>query len=184
MSDKDVRESYRKGNIKIKFDYAVISPDDLNKQINPSDSELEAFFKKNSARYATGVPEQRKITYFAFTPDQLPGGIPQPSQQEIQQYFNAHRSEYQVPDQARARHILIKVAPGADAKADAAAKAKAEALLKQIQGGANFADLAKKIRMTPAARTRAANLALPKRAVWCRSSTMRFSRRRSATRRS
>ncbi len=144
VSDKDVRESYRKGNIKIKFDYAVISPDDLNKQINPSDSELEAFFKKNSARYATGVPEQRKITYFAFTPDQLPGGIPQPSQQEIQQYFNAHRSEYQVPDQARARHILIKVAPGADAKADAAAKAKAEALLKQIQGGANFADLAKK----------------------------------------
>ena len=34
--------------------------------------------------------------------------------------------------------------PGADAKTDAAAKAKAEGLLKQIQGGANFADLAKK----------------------------------------
>jgi peptidyl-prolyl cis-trans isomerase D len=144
VGDADVREAYRRENIKIKFDYAVISADDLRKTINPSDGELEAFFKKNAARYATAVPEQRKLTYFAFTPNELPGGVPQPSQQEIQQYFNMHQSEYTVPEQARSRHILIKVAPGADAKTDAAAKAKAEGLLKQIQGGANFADLARK----------------------------------------
>jgi peptidyl-prolyl cis-trans isomerase D len=144
VTDADVRETYLRENIKIKFDYAVISSDDLRKTINPSDGELEAFFKKNAARYATAVPEQRKITYFAFTPNELPGGVPQPSQQEIQQYFNMHQSEYTIPEQARSRHILIKVAPGADAKTDAAAKAKAEGLLKQIQGGANFADLARK----------------------------------------
>jgi peptidyl-prolyl cis-trans isomerase D len=144
VGDADVRDAYRKENIKIKFDYAVISADDLRKTINPSDGDLEAFFKKNAARYATAVPEQRKITYFAFTPNELPGGVPQPTQQEIQQYFNAHKSEYTVPDQARSRHILIKVAAGADAKTDAAAKAKADTLLKQIKAGANFAELAKK----------------------------------------
>jgi peptidyl-prolyl cis-trans isomerase D len=144
VGDQEVRENYRKQNIKIKFDYAVISKDDVAKLINPSDADLQAFFKKNAARYAQAAPEQRKITYFAFTPDQMPGGIPQPSPQEVQQYFTAHQAEYEVPDQARSRHILIKVAAGADAKTDAAAKAKAEGLLKQIQGGANFADLAKK----------------------------------------
>ena len=125
VSDQEVRDAYRKGNIKIKFDYAVISSDDLRKTINPSDSDLEAFFKKNAARYATAVPEERKITYFAFTPSQIPGGVPQPTQQQIQQYFNAHQSEYSVPEQARSRHILITVPAGADAKTDAAAKAKA-----------------------------------------------------------
>jgi len=144
VGDQEVRDDYRKGNVKIKFDYAVISADDLGKTINPSDSELQAFFKTNAARYATAIPEQRTIAYFAFTPDQLPGGVPQPTQQEIVQYFNAHQAEYQVPDQARSRHILIKVPAGADAKTDAAAKAKAEGILKQLQGGANFADLAKK----------------------------------------
>jgi peptidyl-prolyl cis-trans isomerase D len=49
-----------------------------------------------------------------------------------------------VPDQSRARHILIKVAAGADAKTDAAAKAKAQAIQKQLQSGGNWADLAKK----------------------------------------
>jgi peptidyl-prolyl cis-trans isomerase D len=144
VSDADVRNAYLTQNVKIKFDYAVISADDLRKNINPSDSDLEAFFKKNAARYASAVPEQRRIAYFAFTSGELPGGVPQPTQQEIQQYFSGHQSEYTVPEQARSRHILIKVAPGADAKTDAAAKAKAEALLKQIKGGANFADLAKK----------------------------------------
>ncbi len=144
ISDKEVRDDYRKGAIKVKFDYAVVSADEIRKGINPSDSDLEAFFKKNSARYANAVPEQRQITYFAFTPNDLPGGVPQPTQQEIQAYYNQHKSEYSTPEQARSRHILIKVAPNADAKTDAAAKAKAEDILKQIKGGANFADLAKK----------------------------------------
>jgi peptidyl-prolyl cis-trans isomerase D len=152
VGSQEVRDTYRKGAIKIKFDYAVISSDDLRKGINPSDSDLEAFFKKNAARYASAVPEERKITYFAFTPNELPGGIPQPTQQEIKQYFDAHQSEYSTPDQARSRHILIKVDAGADAKTDAAAKAKAEGILKQIQGGADFADLAKKYSDDPGSK--------------------------------
>ena len=161
VSDADVREAYRKQNIKIKFDYAVISADDLRKTINPSDSDLEAFFKKNAARYASAVPEQRKITYFAFTPDDLPGGVPQPSQQEIQQYFNVHQSEYSVPEQARSRHILIK----ADAKTDAAAKAKAESLLKQIKSGANFADLARKNSDDPGSKDKSGELGFARRGM-------------------
>jgi peptidyl-prolyl cis-trans isomerase D len=165
VSDADVRNTYRSQNIKIKFQYAVISVDDLRKAINPSDADLEAFFKKNAARYASAVPEQRKITYFAFTPNELPGGVPQPSQQEIQQYFNAHLSEYSVPEQARSRHILIKVASGADAATDAAAKAKAEALLKQIKNGANFADLARKNSDDPGSKDKGGELGFARRGM-------------------
>ncbi len=163
VGDQEVRELYRKRNIKIKFDYAVVSSDDLAKQINPSDAELEAFFKKNAARYATAVPEERTISYFAFTPTDVPGGVPQPTQQEIQQYYNAHQSEYSVPEQARARHILIKVDPAAGPKGDAAAKAKAEALLKQIQAGANFAELAKKNSDDPGSKDSGGELGFAQR---------------------
>ena len=163
VGDKEVREAYLKQNIKIKFDYAVISADDLRKTINPSDSDLEAFFRKNGPRYAASVPEERKITYFAFTPGELPGGVPQPSQQEIQQYYSAHQSEYAVPEQAKSRHILIKVDAGADAKADAAAKAKAEGILKQIQGGANFAELAKKYSDDPGSKETGGELGFSQR---------------------
>ena len=158
VGDAEVRDAYRKQNVKIKFDYAVISSDDLRKAINPSDGELTGFYQKNAARYATAVPEERKITYFAVSPNELPGGVPQVSQQEIQQYFGVHRAEYTVPEQARSRHILIKLAPGADAKTDAAAKAKAEGLLKQIQGGANFAELAKQNSDDPGSKEKGGEL--------------------------
>ena len=161
-SDQEVRDAYRKQSVKIKFDYAVISSDDLRKSINPSDGELEAFFKKNAARYASAVPEQRKITYFAFTPNQLPGGVPQPTQQQIQQYFTAHQSEYSVPEQARSRHILIS-APAGDAKADAAAKEKADTVLKQLQSGGNWNDLAKKFSDDPGSKNSGGELGFAQR---------------------
>jgi peptidyl-prolyl cis-trans isomerase D len=163
VSDQEVRDEYRKSNMKIRFDYAVISADDLSRQINPADSQLEKFFKTNAARYAAAVPEERRITYFAFTANQLPGGIPQPSQQEIQEYLKAHQADYSVPDQARSRHILILVAAGADAATDAAARAKADGVLKQIQGGANFAELARKYSDDPGSKGSGGELGFAKR---------------------
>ena len=163
VGDQETRDFYRKQNIKIKFDYAVISVDDLRKTISPTDADLEMFFKRNAARYATAAPEERKITYFAFTPNEIPGGVQQPTQQEIQQYFTAHQSEYSVPEQSRSRHILIKLEAGADAKADAAAKAKAEGILKQIQAGANFADLAKKNSDDPGSKDKGGELGFAQR---------------------
>jgi peptidyl-prolyl cis-trans isomerase D len=163
VSDKEARDLYLKQNVKIKFDYAVVSGDDLRKGINPTDAQLEAFFRQNAVRYAKAVPETRTITYFAFTPSDVPGGVQQPTQQEIQQYYTAHQSEYSVPEQAKSRHILIKVDQGADAKADAAAKAKAEDILKQIQGGANFADLAKKYSDDPGSKDTGGELGFAQR---------------------
>jgi peptidyl-prolyl cis-trans isomerase D len=163
VSDQDVREAYRKQNVKIKFDYAVLSSDDLRKTINPSDSELEAFFKKNGSRYAKGVPEQRKITYFAFNANQVPGGVPQPTQQQIQAYYNSHQNDYSAPEQSRSRHILISVPQGADAKADAAAKAKAEDILKQLQSGGNWNDLAKKNSDDPGSKNSGGELGFAQR---------------------
>jgi peptidyl-prolyl cis-trans isomerase D len=144
VSDNAVREAYKQQGTKVKFDYAVISADDLRKSINPTDAELEKFFNDNKARYANAVPETRKIQYAAFDASNLPGGKPQVSDADILAYYNQHKDQYQVKDQVKVRHILIAVPAGSDSKKDAEAKAKADDLLKQIKGGGNFADLAKK----------------------------------------
>lgn len=163
VSDAEVREAYRKANIKIKFDYAVLDSDDLRKTINPSDADLQAFFTKNADRYAKAIPEQRTISYFSFTPDQLPGGVPQPSPQEVQAYYNQHQQDYVQPEQARSRHILIQVPAGADAKTDAAAKAKAEMVLKLLKAGGSWTDLAKKYSDDPGSKDMGGELGFAQR---------------------
>lgn len=163
VSDKDVRAQYLKQNIKIKFDYAVISSADIQKTINPSDSDLEAFFKKNMVRYASAVPEERKISYFAFTPSDVPGGLTQPTQQQIEAYYNQHQNDFKTQEQARSRHILISVPAGADAKTDAAAKAKAEDVLKQLQAGGDWNALAKKYSDDPGSKDKGGELGFAQR---------------------
>ena len=162
VSDSEVRSYYVDQGTKIKFDYAVINSADLEKQINPSDAELQTFFKANAAKYANAIPESRKISYFAFSEGQEPGGTPQVSEAEIQQYYNQHLSDYKVDEQVRVRHILIK-SDGADPKADAAAKAKAENILKQIKAGGNFAELAKANSDDPGSKEQGGELGFLKR---------------------
>ncbi len=158
VSDNAVREAYRVQGTKVKFDYAVISADELRKTVNPVDSELQAFFKQSAAKYATAIPETRKIQYVAFDPSNLPGGKPQVSDADVQAYYNAHQDQYQVKEQVKVRHILIAVPSGADSKTDAAAKAKAEDLLKQIKIGGNFADLASKNSDDPGSKVQGGEL--------------------------
>lgn len=153
VSENAAREAFLKQGEKVKFDYAVLSAADVKKTINPSDAQLEAFFKSNAARYATAVPETRKIQFFPVDTANLPGGPPKVSDSEVQAYYSSHQSEYQVPEQVKTRHILITAPKGADAKTDAAAKEKAENLLTQIKGGANFADLAKANSDDPGSKT-------------------------------
>ena len=143
VSDSAVRELVRKAGAKVKFDYAVINSNDLAKSITPIDSDLETYFNKNKARYANAVPEKRKINYIPVELANLPGGKPQVFDADLQAYYNAHRADYHVDKQVKVRHILISVPQGADAKTDAAAKAKAQDLLAKIKGGADFAALAK-----------------------------------------
>ncbi len=165
VSDQDVRDAYRQQATKIKFDYAVINSEDLRKQINPTDAELQAFFKQSAARYKDAIPETRKLTYIALNQTDVPGGAPAVSDQQIQQYYQGHQKDYQVPEEVKVRHILIKVDKGADPKVDAAAKQKAEDLLKQIKGGADFAALAKANSDDPGSKEQGGELGMIQRGV-------------------
>ncbi len=148
VSDKDVTEQVQKQGVKVKFEYAVITLDDVKKQINPNEAELKSFYEQTKQQYANSVPEKRKARYILIDTAKLADKV-SVSQAQLQQYYNQHQDEYRIPETVTVRHILIKTpAPDADGKVDQkgvdAARTKAEDIEKQLKGGANFADLAKK----------------------------------------
>ena len=159
VSDAAVRAEYLKSGTKVKFDYATVSSASIAATIDPSDADLQTFFKQNAARYASAVPETRKLTFFSFDSNNLPnGGTPQVSDADVAAFYAAHQADYKTPEQVKTRHILIAVPKGADAKTDAAAKAKAEDLLKQLKAGGNFAELAKKNSDDPGSKEQGGEL--------------------------
>jgi peptidyl-prolyl cis-trans isomerase SurA len=75
---------------------------------------------------------------------------------DIQKYYDAHKSEMAQPETIRLSEILVSTDPKPNDKSDdaqrlQAAKTKAEGLLAQIRGGAKFEDVAKKNSEGPSA---------------------------------
>jgi len=148
----DVEKMYKDQNLKVKFQYAVLNLEDIQKQIKPTDAELKAFFEKEKDRYTNFIPEKRQIRYFLLE-DKAAEGKVTVDPAEAQRYYSSHLDDYRTPERVRARHILITPAakPGEkpDQKAIEEARAKAVDVLKQVRAGGDFAELAKKYSQDP-----------------------------------
>lgn len=74
------------------------------------------------------------------------------SKEEEQNFYEQHKSELSRPEQVRLSEILVSTdQAGNDDQKISAAKAKADDLLKQIKGGADFEEIAKKSSEGPSA---------------------------------
>ena len=145
VTDVEVKQAFEEQNVKVKLDYAVLTLDDVQSQVKVTEPEVKAYFDSHKSVYQAGNSEKRKITYAVLPADKIQGA--QISDADVQQYYRDHQDQFRSPEQAKVSHILFKTV-GADGKPDpkleGPAKAKAEAVLKQLKSGGNFAELAKK----------------------------------------
>jgi peptidyl-prolyl cis-trans isomerase D len=157
VTDAEVRTEFDKQNSRVKFDYAVLSKDDLLKQVRPTEAELKAFYERNKATYNNSIPETRKVRYAVLDTAKIQAETTV-SHEELQTYYDQHREDYRVPEQVNVRQLLIKTPlPGSDGKVDPKgveeARKKADDVLRQLKAGANFEDLAKKYSEDPSAKS-------------------------------
>ena len=140
ISPKAAEEEYRRvsENAKIKYVMMPTSREAMKVQVTPA--EVEQFYRANQAKYAHG--EQRELKYLLADNARIRSQII-PSEAEMRKRYDASKEDYKRPESAHILHILIKVDPNATPEQDAAAKAKAENIVKQLRGGADFAKLAK-----------------------------------------
>jgi peptidyl-prolyl cis-trans isomerase D len=138
-SDAEIHAEFERQNEKVKLDYVVIKPDDLQAKIEVSDADLAAYFEKNKAAYV--VPERRTIDYALLDLTQLRQRA-QVSEDDEKLYYQGHIDQYKLEDRAHVAHILFKTVGKTDAEV-AEIKKKADDVLTKAKHGGNFADLAK-----------------------------------------
>src|SRR5205807_58433 len=93
----------------------------------------------NGARYM--APEKKNLTVLIADQAKLEASVTV-SDADLQRMYSQNQEAFRTPERVKARHILIKT-QGKPASEEAAAKAKAEGILKQIKAGGDFAKLAK-----------------------------------------
>lgn len=115
--------------------------------------------KKEVERYGQDFEQlkedvRKSLSRSKFMETQWAGKI-NVTQEDAKAYYDQNQERFELPEQVRASHILIDFTsddPNADPnQVKAKAKALAEDLLKQIKGGADFAELAKAHSTCPSA---------------------------------
>ena len=136
----ELQEEFRYKNEKVKLDYALIKPEDLESKISPDEAEIRAAYEKNRSKYQ--VPERRVARYALVDVNQLRQNI-QVSDDVLKLQYQANIQQYQVPNRVHLEHILFMTGGRTDAEVEEIRK-KAEDVLKQAKKGGKFEELAKK----------------------------------------
>jgi len=150
----ELQDEFRFKNEKVKLDYALIKPEELEAKITPSDAEIKAAYEKNKSKYQ--VPERRSVRYALLDVNQLRQGL-QISDDMLKEQYQANIQQYQVPNQVHVQHILFRTVGKTDAEVQEVSK-KAEDVLKQAKEGAKFDELAKKYSEDPGSKDKGGDL--------------------------
>jgi peptidyl-prolyl cis-trans isomerase D len=150
----ELQDEYRYKNEKIKLDYVLVKPEDLEAKITPTDAEIKAEYEKNRSRYQ--VPERRSVRYALLDTNQLRQTIQIP-EDVLKKQYQDNIQQYQVPNQVHVQHILLKTVGQTDAEV-AETKKKAEDVLQQARKGAKFDELAKKYSEDPGSKDKGGDL--------------------------
>ena len=135
--------------------HAVLSAAPFIAAVRPTEGELADWLKAHPQDFLT--EEYLALQYVELQRATVAAAV-QVTDEALRGYYDSIKDRYTTAEKRRARHILIEA--GADAKADAAAKAKADGLLKQLQGGADFAALAQANSADPGSASQGGDLGL------------------------
>jgi peptidyl-prolyl cis-trans isomerase D len=137
VPESEVQQEFTKQNVKVKFDYAIVDRAELAKKVTVTDPELRAYFEKNKPSFQDSIPEKRKISYMVIDATKIPVTI---TDADYQKAYQQNQEQYKTPEEVDVRHILVKT------------EEQAKDIKKQLEGGADFAALAKKYSEDPGSK--------------------------------
>jgi peptidyl-prolyl cis-trans isomerase D len=154
VTPQEVEQEFNHVNEKIKLDYISFDPSKLKSEVKPTPQDLQTYFSHMRNTYS--IPETRSFGLVVIDPDRVAATM-DVSDATLHQYYDAHRDQYRTPERVKVRHILLMTQGKPKADVDKL-KAKADDLLKQIKGGADFAALATANSEDPGSKTKGGDL--------------------------
>jgi len=136
-------------------------------QVKVTDDMVKAFYDKNANLFQ--IPETVRAEYIVLDAAAVESQVAV-TDAEIAQFYETNKKRFTTPEQRTAAHILITKAQGAKPAEEAAAKAKAEAVLAEVRKNpADFAAIAKTQSQDPSSAAQGGDLGTIERGAYGKS---------------
>src|SRR3954464_11206718 len=140
VTDAEARAEYERKNLKVGLQYLAFDSKAFAGKVDKNPTLVKADFDKNRANFR--IPEKRDFDYIVGSSADFVQSA-KVTESDLQRSYREGMDSYRQPERVQVRHILIKT-QGKPKEEVPKLKAKAEDLLKQLQHGSDFAELAKK----------------------------------------
>lgn len=144
VSEAEIRQAYQLKREQVRAAWLLVELEPFKAKAQANDEELQKYLKEHEAAFKR--PEHRRVQYALLSQSAVQSPV---SDQEVETYYKEHGREFERPRRLRAAHILARVPPTGGSAAEEKTKAKLEAALKRIKGGADFGAVAKEISEDP-----------------------------------
>lgn len=143
---QELERDFRLRNDKVRIKYAALSREDLAKSVQVTQADIDEHWAGFKSTFK--IPGKRNLEYVVLDRTRMATSIEVP-ESELRQMYQERIQTFTLPERRRSRHILFKTVndeqQAIPKEEIAKKKKKAEETLKQLRGGADFAELAKKL---------------------------------------
>jgi len=148
VTPAEVDAEYHRKNDKVKVDYVSWTPKDVRSQVSVSPEEIQKYYEQNKHEFLT---QERRSYHLLIADEAKVGATVDIPEADLRTAYNQNLDRYRTPESVKVRHILIKTN---DKPKEELPKleAKANDILKQLRGGADFAALAKQYSEDPGSK--------------------------------
>lgn len=138
LADVALNAFFEKREIQV----ATFKPSDFAGKVEPTEAELEAFYKANQPLFQ--APEAASIEYLVLDLESIKKTVTL-NESDVKGYYEQNAARLSGDEERRASHILINAAKEASPAEHQKAKARAEELLQSLRKAPDsFAEVAKK----------------------------------------
>lgn len=149
ISDTEILEEFARNNEKIRGNYIAIPFERFASQIKIGLEELKEYYESHQEEYKLGA--RRSVEYLFVNPRDFEKDA-EITDEEVENYYKMHEGQFLIKKRVKASHILLSVPPDASPEQEAKIKEKALDLLKKIENGEDFHELAKSFSECPSSK--------------------------------
>lgn len=147
VADAEARAWYDYANARVAVDFVRFDPESFT-DAAVSDAEVQSYYDAHKEDYRTAP--RRRARYLFFDPDNYLDKV-SVADDEIREYYDSHLDEFHRQASVEARHVLIRTTEEDTPEAVAAARQRAEEVMRKARDGEDFAELARTYSEGPSA---------------------------------